>query len=58
MAPGVRILHVKHGVIAGLLNHFRKVEIEHGVVLAEQHHEADGVGADLVHHLAERDELP
>jgi hypothetical protein len=58
MAAGMRILHVEHWVIPRLLNHFGKVEIEHRVVLAEQHHEADGVGADLVDHLAKRDEFP
>ena len=37
--------------------HLGEVEIEHGVVLAEQHHEPHGIRADFVDHLAQRDEI-
>ena len=34
-----------------------EVEFQRRVVLAVEHHEAHGVDADLVHHLAQRDEI-
>ena len=58
MRPGVAVLDVEHRIVARLLDHLGEVEIEHRVVLAVEHHEADGVAADLVHHLAQRDEVP
>ena len=33
--------------------HLGEIEIEHGVVLAKQHHEADGVAADFIHDFAQ-----
>ena len=56
-AAGVAVLDVEHRVVARLLDHLGEVEIEHGVVLAVEHHEAHGVAADLIHHFAQRDEL-
>ncbi len=51
------VLDIEHRVVLGLLDHLGEIEIQHRVVLAEQHHEAHGVGADLVDHLAERNEI-
>ena len=57
MAAGVAVLDIEHRVVLGLLDHLGEIEIQHRVVLAEQHHEAHRVGADLVDHLAQRDEI-
>ena len=43
------VLDVKYRVVAGLLDHLGQIEIEHRVVFAVEHHEADRVLADLVH---------
>ena len=58
MAPGVGILDVEDRIVPRLLDDLGQIEVEHGVVLAEQHHEADRIAADFIHHLAKRDELP
>src|ERR1700720_2928416 len=52
------VLDVKDGIVAGLFQHFHKIEVEHGIVLAKQHHEAHGIAADFINHFAKRDELP
>src|SRR5438067_264160 len=57
MAAGMPVLDVEDGVVLRLFKHLCKVEIEHGVVLAEQHHEPHRVGTDLVDHFAQRDEI-
>ena len=51
-AAGVAVLHVEHGVVARLLDHLGEVKVERRVVLAVEHHEADGVAPDLVDHFA------
>ena len=53
----MRILHVEDRIVLRLLRHFLEIEIERRIVLAEQHHEAHRVAADLLDHLAQRDEL-
>jgi hypothetical protein len=58
MAAGVAVLDVEHRIVLGLLDHLGEVEIQHRVVLAEQHHEAHGVGADLVDDLAQVTKSP
>ncbi len=58
LAAGVAVLDVEDGIVARLLDHLGEVEIEHRIVLAVEHHEADRVAADLVHHFAQRDEFP
>jgi hypothetical protein len=57
MAAGVTVLNIEYRVLARLLDHLGKVEIEHRIVLAVEHHEADGILADLVDHLAQGDEI-
>src|ERR1700723_3729434 len=52
----VGVLDVENWIVLALLDHLRQVEIERGVVLAHQHHEPYGVGADLVHDLTQRHE--
>ena len=52
------VLDVEDRVVAGLLDHLGKIEIEHRVVLAVEHHEAHGVAADLIHDFTQRHELP
>ena len=47
------VLDVKHRVVACLLDHLGEVEIEHRVVLAVEHHEADGIAADLIDDLTQ-----
>ena len=49
----MRVLHIEHRIVLRLLDHLGEIEIEHGVVLAIEHHEAHGVAADLVDHLAQ-----
>ncbi len=51
--PGVRVLNIEYRVVLRLLHHLGEVEIERRVILAIQHHEAHGIAADLVHHLAQ-----
>ena len=51
------VLDVENWIIARLLDHLGQVEIQHGVVLAEQHHEPHRVGANLVDHLSQGHEL-
>ena len=46
------VLDIEHRVVAGLLDDLGKIKIEHGVVLAVQHHEADGVLADFINDFA------
>ena len=55
--PRMGVLHVEDRVVLRLFDHLGQIELQLGVVLAEQHHEADGVDADLVHDIAQRDEL-
>ena len=57
MRPGMAVLYVENRIIARLLLDLLKVEIEHRVVLAVQHHETDGVLADLVHDFPQSDEI-
>ena len=57
MRTGVGVLDVEHRIVVRLLDHLGEVEVEHGVVLAVQHHEADGVLADLIDHFAQGDEV-
>jgi len=38
-------------------SHKVQVEVEHGVVLAVEHHEADGIAPDLIHDLTKRHEV-
>ena len=52
----MRVLHVKDRVVLRLLGDLGEVEFERLVVLAGQHDEAEDVLADLVDHLAQRDE--
>ena len=49
LRAGMAVLDVKYRVVAGLLDHLGQIEIEHRVVFAVEHHEADRVLADLVH---------
>src|SRR5580658_2767963 len=57
-AARMSVLHIEHGVVTRLLDDLSEVEIKHGVILAEQHHESDGVASDFVYHLAQRHEVP
>ena len=52
------VLNVEDRIVLALLDHFRQIEIERGVVLAHQHDEADGVGANLVDDLAQASRSP
>ena len=56
LRPRVPHLHVKYRILLRLLNHFGEVEVERSVVLAIQHHEPHGIGADLVDDVAHGDE--
>ena len=58
LAARVTVLDIEDRVIAGLLDDLGEIEIEHRVVLAKQHHEADGVAPDFIHDLAKGHELP
>src|SRR6478736_5262098 len=51
------VLDIENRVVAGMLDHFGKVEIERGVVLAVKHIEAHSITADLVDNLAQGDKL-
>jgi hypothetical protein len=53
----MRILHVEDGVVGALLLGELEIELELAVGLAQQEEEAGRVGADLVEHLAQGDEL-
>ena len=57
MAAGMPVLDIEHRIVLRLLEHLGEIEIKHGVVPAEQHHEPHGVGTNLVDHLAQRDEI-
>ena len=57
-APRVSILDIEDRVVLGLLDDLRKIEIEGCVVLAEDHHEPDGVASDLVDDLSQSYEFP
>ena len=57
MRAGVAVLDIEHRVLARLLDHLGEVEVEHGVVLAIEHHETHGVAADFVDDLAQRHEI-
>ena len=57
MAARRGVLHVEDRIVLRLLRHLGEVEVERRVVLAVEHHEADRVAADLLDHLAQRDEL-
>src|SRR3954465_9000172 len=57
-ATRMTVLDIEDRVVARLLDHFGKVKIEHRVVLAVQHHEADRVLADLINDFTQRYELP
>ena len=48
------VLDIEHRIVARLLDYLGEVEIQHRIVPAVEHHEAHGVAADFVHHLAER----
>ena len=50
LGTSMAVLDIEHGIVAGLLNYFVQVEIKHGVVIAIQHHEANGILADFVHY--------
>src|SRR5205085_10836860 len=58
MCPRVAVLDIKYRVLARLLDHLGKIEIEGGIVLAIKHHEADGILADLFHDFAQGHEVP
>ena len=54
----MRVLDVEDRVIFRLLRHLGEVEVERLQLLAVQHHEADGVAPDLVHHIAQVTNVP
>ena len=56
--PGVGVLHVKNGVVPGLLGHPDKIEIQRLVVGPRQHDEAHHVLAHRVDDVAQGDEGP
>ncbi len=56
--PRVRVLHVVHGVLTGLLDRQVEVEVDGRVVRAGQQVPAHRVHADLGHQVVEGDELP
>jgi hypothetical protein len=56
-AARMPVLNVKDRIVARLLDHLDQIEVEHGVVAPVEHHEANGVAADLVYHFAQGDEL-
>ncbi|MNT62451.1 hypothetical protein D3C72_2001730 [compost metagenome] len=51
------ILNVEDRIVLRLFRHLGEVEVERLAVLAIEHHEAHGVGADLLHHFAQGDEV-
>ena len=53
----VGVLDVENWIVLALLDHLSQVEIERRIVLAHQHHEPNGVRADLVHDLTQRHEV-
>src|SRR6202035_1493289 len=53
VAARVAILDVKYRVLARLLDHLGEIKIEHSVVLAVEHHEANGILANLVDHFTQ-----
>src|SRR5215475_3749282 len=57
-ATGMAVLNVENWIVARLFDHFGEIELEHGIVLAIEHHEAHGVAADFLHDLAQGHELP
>ena len=57
MAARRGVLHVEDRIVLRLLGHLGEVEVERRVVLAIEHHEADRVAPDLLHHLAQRHEV-
>src|SRR5579872_582572 len=57
MSAGVSVLNVEDRVVPRLLDHLGKIEIKDRVVLPVEHHEADGILADFVDHLAQGDEI-
>ena len=52
-AAGVRVLHIKNRVVAGLCDDLVEIKLHLRVGLARQHGEADGILADLVEQVAE-----
>ena len=50
---GMGVLHVEDRIVLALLDHLGEIEIERRVVLAQQHDEAHGVGADFIHDFAQ-----
>ena len=53
----MRILNIEHRVVLRLLEHLCHVEVERRIVLAIEHHEAHGVGADLGDEIGQRLEV-
>src|SRR4249919_2021546 len=47
------ILHVEDWILARVFYDLCEIEIERRVVLSVQHVEANGVAADLIHHLSQ-----
>ena len=56
-AARMPVLHVKDRVIARLLDDLEQVEIEHSIIAAVEHHEANGVAADFIHDLTQGHEV-
>ena len=52
------VLNIKYRVVPGLFDHLGEIEIERGVILAEQHYEAHRSRSDFVDHLSQGDEGP
>src|SRR5437868_15259200 len=53
----MRVLNVEYRIVPRLLSDFGEVKIERRLILAVEHHEADDIRPDLVHHLAQGDKL-
>ena len=56
-SAGVGVLDVEDRIILRLLDDLGEIEFERRIVLAEKHHEAHGIDADLVDDFAQRDEI-
>ena len=44
----MRVLHVEDRIVLRLLSHLREIEVERLLVFPIEHHEADGVAANLI----------
>ncbi len=53
----MRVLNVKHGIVAGLFQCLPEIEVERCIVAAGQHHETHDILANLIHHFAQRHEI-